>query len=67
MKRSYYVVFAVVEGVNRQAYIINDQENNIDDHLVYSGDAYKFYEIYNTKAEAVKVADAFNQSIKGEK
>ena len=67
MKRFYYVVFTVVEGVNRQAYIINDKDNNIDDHLVYSGDVYKFYEVYNTKAEAVKVADAFNQSITGGK
>jgi hypothetical protein len=67
MKRLYYVVFTVVEGVDRQAYVINDQDNNIDDHLVYSGDVFKFYEIYNTKAQAVKVANAFNQSITGGK
>jgi hypothetical protein len=67
MKTSYYVVFTVVEGVNGSAYIINDRDNNIDDHLVYSGDVYKFYEIYNTKAEAVKVVNAFNQSINGGK
>ena len=67
MKRSYYVVFTVVEGVNGSAYVINDKDNNIDDHLFYSGDVFKFYEIFDTKAEAVKVANAFNQSINGGK
>jgi hypothetical protein len=60
----YYVVFTVVEGVNGSAYVVNDQDNNIDDHLFYSGDVFKFYEVYNTKAEAVKVANAFNKALK---
>jgi hypothetical protein len=64
--KAYYVIFTVTNGVNGEAYVINDIDNSLDEHLSYYGDAYKYYEVYNSKNEAVKVAKTFNESLKKE-
>jgi hypothetical protein len=60
--KKFYVIYVIKDGVEKQAYIINDKDNDLDYHLSSFGDCYRYYEIFKSEKEALKVLNAFNKS-----